>query len=242
MGFFDDISRKLTAVGQEAISQGSALAGSARTKMRLSDLERQLNGAYAELGRQFFDASQEAPSEEYMKPFARIKDLSAQIESCRADLRREKGVSLCPKCGAEVPLGSSFCSVCGSTIPQPAPMQQPAPYMTVKCPQCGAEHPNGTAFCTSCGTNLQDVAPTAPSAPLGAMNSNSGSISTPSSFGAPAPMNQQPAAPAPMTQQPSGFPQGGPGFNGADTMNSGFGDNAAPAQSTAHISLKKKDE
>ena len=203
MGFLDDIGKKLTAVSQEAISQGSALAGTAKNKVKTVDLERQLNGAFAELGRKFYETIKDGSFPEYADNVTRIKDLMVQIEFYKAETRRERGMTLCPKCGAEVVLGASFCSSCGNTMPQVNMTQQNTQsYMVVRCPQCGVELPNGTVFCTSCGTNLSAVQPSAPSAPLGAMTATNGSFSTPSVTAAPA----APVQSTPVTAAPSAAP------------------------------------
>jgi membrane protease subunit (stomatin/prohibitin family) len=46
----------------------------------------------------------------------------------------------CPKCHAENPAGSSFCSKCGTAMPADA-----------HCTSCGVELPPGAAFCAKCG-------------------------------------------------------------------------------------------
>ena len=200
MGFFDDIGKKLTAVSQEAISQGSALAGTAKNKVKTVDLERQLNGAFAELGKKFYETIKDGSSPEYADNVTRIKDLLVQIEFYKAETRRERGMMLCPKCGAEVVLGAAFCSSCGNTMPKTDMSQQyTQSFMVVKCPQCGVELPNGTVFCTSCGTNLSAVQPSAPSAPLGAMTATNGSFATPSITSAPAAPVQNAPVTAPTT-------------------------------------------
>ncbi len=50
----------------------------------------------------------------------------------------------CPRCHAQVPVGSKFCPNCGQTL-------QAEP---VICPKCGTQNPAGSKFCTNCGTAL----------------------------------------------------------------------------------------
>ena len=206
MGFFDrlnldDISRKLNDLGQEAFNQGAALAGTAKNKVKSADVERQLNNKYAELGRAYFQNLGDNVPEEQKELVAQIKDLITQVEFYKNEARREKGIILCPKCGAEVTMGTMYCSACGSVVPQPGVVQ------SVTCPQCGRSLPAGTQFCTGCGTNVSSVAPVASQMPLGQVDLNGGTIS---SFAPP--VTQQPAQTfnsAPVTQQPA------PTFNSA---------------------------
>ena len=54
MAFLDDLSRKLTQVGQEAASQTRVFAETTRINAKISDEERQLDALFAQLGRNFF--------------------------------------------------------------------------------------------------------------------------------------------------------------------------------------------
>ena len=55
MAFLDDLSKKLTMVGQEAASQTKAFAETTRINAKISDEERQINAYYTQLGRIYFD-------------------------------------------------------------------------------------------------------------------------------------------------------------------------------------------
>ncbi len=265
MGFLDNITKKLNEVSQEVISQGSSIAGTAKNKMGMAGVDKQLTVVYAELGKKYFESTRNNPPAEYAELFQKIKDLLVQVEFYKAETRRERGLVVCPKCGAEVQMGVAFCSNCGNTMPPVDMTQQQSgyqPYMIVQCPQCGVELPNGTAFCTSCGANLQNVQPKAPSMPLGAVNlgTNNGSFSTPTpSVSIPqmqstpmppmqsAPMPPMPPAPpVPMptpipnvnsVPMPSPIPNANPVPMPTPTANPGVTLNKAP---TGGVTLDKK--
>jgi membrane protease subunit (stomatin/prohibitin family) len=61
---------------------------------------------------------------------------------------QQQQTKACPKCGAIVPINSTFCPNCG------APLQGTQNQGTIKCPKCGTESPPGTKFCPNCGTSL----------------------------------------------------------------------------------------
>ena len=61
---------------------------------------------------------------------------------------QQQQTKACPKCGAIVPINSTFCPNCG------APLQGAQNQNTIKCPKCGTESPPGTKFCPNCGTSL----------------------------------------------------------------------------------------
>ncbi|MDY3089055.1 MAG: zinc-ribbon domain-containing protein [Oscillospiraceae bacterium] len=48
----------------------------------------------------------------------------------------------CPKCGAQLPVGSKFCNQCEEKLGN-------------VCPSCGAEVVQGSMFCSNCGQKLQ---------------------------------------------------------------------------------------
>lgn len=52
-------------------------------------------------------------------------------------------MTVCPKCGKELPDGSNFCGACGTRV-----------YKVVFCPACGAQNNGGDAFCRNCGASI----------------------------------------------------------------------------------------
>ncbi len=50
----------------------------------------------------------------------------------------------CPKCGNNVPEGSTFCNHCGSALPS-----------DIYCPSCGNTIPASSAFCPKCGQMIR---------------------------------------------------------------------------------------
>lgn len=51
------------------------------------------------------------------------------------------GMTLCPRCKAQLAPGSKFCNRCGAKLGQ-------------KCPNCGAEITADSTFCSECGVKL----------------------------------------------------------------------------------------
>ena len=96
MGFLDNISRTLNTLGQEAISQGSALAGNMRSGFQYMELDKQADAAFAELGKKYFETIRNNPPQEYAELVTRIKDLLTQAEFARANSRGARGMSTVP--------------------------------------------------------------------------------------------------------------------------------------------------
>ena len=96
MAFLDDLSRKLTQVGQEAASQTKVFAETTRINAKISDEERQLNAMFMQLGRNYFDANKDDPTAAFADTINNIKDAIHRIEVYRGDIRRARGMVTCP--------------------------------------------------------------------------------------------------------------------------------------------------
>ncbi len=59
----------------------------------------------------------------------------------------------CPKCGAELERGATFCSSCGAVIEKVEEIGVRKRF----CPNCGAELREGANFCDSCGTRVGEL-------------------------------------------------------------------------------------
>ena len=196
MGFFDDITKKLTMVGQEAANQTKNFAEKTRLNAKLSDEEKQINSIFQIIGKNYYEANKDNPNADYIDQILSVKDAYVRIDALREQLKAVAGVRTCPNCGAEVAMGSMFCNTCGSQMPAEAPVSQVAPGGNV-CPQCGNAVAYGAAFCNLCGSKMPEM----PRQPLGgAMTPNNGAFSTPG-FGAP--MNGMPNTPPVVPAAPA---------------------------------------
>lgn len=61
---------------------------------------------------------------------------------------------VCPKCNAQVPVGTRFCPSCGNPMAPPAAASAGTP-----CPKCGQPVPAGVKFCPNCGASMAPPAP-----------------------------------------------------------------------------------
>lgn len=194
MAFFDDLTRKLSMVGQEAASQTKMFAEKTKLNSKISDEEKQLNSYFQIIGKNYYEANKDNPNAEYADQILSIKDAYSRIEGLREQLRTVTGVRICPQCGGEVANGSLFCNTCGAKMPEDA--VAPAALDGNPCPQCGNVVPFGAAFCNICGSKMPEIT----QQPLsGGLAPESGSFSTP---GFDVPMNTAPAA-APVPVVPA---------------------------------------
>lgn len=116
MAFFDNIGKKISDLGQGAMTKTRDLADSARTSAAISDEERKINSYYSQLGRLYYAKCADSADGEFLNIVNMIKDSNRRIEELRAENRARKGLVKCPKCGAENTVDSVFCCACGNRM------------------------------------------------------------------------------------------------------------------------------
>ncbi len=164
MGFMDKLKGAADKVGNtletgfKNVSDSSQkLADKMKLKKQIGQLESEINTAYLEIGKKFFEANSVSPSEEYAEKFTEITSKSSQIENLKNELNALEDKFNCPGCNAVLTKGQSFCDKCGinvSAFSNPAPAQ-PA----LSCPNCGAAATETQKFCEKCGTSLTQEKP-----------------------------------------------------------------------------------
>ena len=119
----------------------------------LSDLQKQEEEVYAQVGRKVFE---QGKGDEFPAESDRLKLIQSNIAAAKEKMeatqneakaaeaakQESDAARRCPSCGAVNPEGVKFCQDCGTKLGAPA---------KVFCGQCGAENPAGTKFCGSCG-------------------------------------------------------------------------------------------
>ncbi len=152
MSFLDNISKTIVDVGQSTLKKGKGVMDSAKYNSMISDEEKKIQKLFEEIGTKYYENFSDSADEMFSQLIADIKACKEKIEEYSKTLESLKGVSKCPKCGAVVPQGSSFCAACGSAIESPPQKDENC----IKCSECGATIPIGCKFCTSCGKPIEE--------------------------------------------------------------------------------------
>ena len=155
MAILEGIGKKITDVSQNAASKAKDFSDIAKLNSTVSDREKQIAQLYSQIGASYYESHKADTEAEFSEQVNAINQLAAEIAQCRETIRRIKGVSVCPNCGAEIPAGSFFCKSCGTrAVPeQPKAAETVAPAPGV-CPNCGAAVAEGNIFCNNCGTRI----------------------------------------------------------------------------------------
>ena len=123
MAIWDDIMKKATAVSEKAVKQAKDLSEVAKLKLQIVEAEKAAEDAYAKLGRLYAAAHRSDYEEGFASVMAAVTNAEQTVKTLHQQLQDAKGVTVCEKCGAEVPKDAAFCSACGAEIPKPAPVE-----------------------------------------------------------------------------------------------------------------------
>ncbi|MCD8218368.1 MAG: zinc ribbon domain-containing protein [Clostridiales bacterium] len=128
-----------------------------KIKSAISDLEKDIQTQYTEIGKAYFmKYAQNIQDEEMIPYFKKIQDNLEQIDKHQEQLRVLKGVVKCKNCGMDIPDTATVCSHCGARLVPDVTIAAPVR----KCPNCGVVLEEGSLFCTECGTSVVDNAET----------------------------------------------------------------------------------
>ena len=137
-----------------------------RVESEINELRRQISDVRAQIASTTLALYDQAALQnpELQKLCRAIDDLKAQIatkESLIEAIRAEEApispqisyqpVNPCPKCYAEIPPGTTFCTNCGYRLPQELSREQGQIQPGNTCPNCNSILETGAKFCTTCG-------------------------------------------------------------------------------------------
>lgn len=129
-------------------------AGLRRASAALNQAEEELRQQMFRLGQICYGQLRDA--EQIPEVYRESVSLIRQSEQRRKDALRNKlrleGKVMCESCGAELSLGSIFCSLCGKRLDAQEPL---IPAVEKRnCPNCGQSVIAGAKFCVNCGQKL----------------------------------------------------------------------------------------
>ena len=169
MGFFDNIGKHLTEMGNSTIQKGRDAVNIAKYNRMIADEERELSSVYEKLGRLYHDSHSEDFEPGFAQFFDDINAAKARIDEYQGIIDELQGIIKCASCGASVPEEATFCPECGAKLIKPEPkIDQEREPGKLYCAECGAVLTPGTKFCMVCGAKaeiLDDILPSDEEAP-----------------------------------------------------------------------------
>ena len=135
MAFWDHISQKASETTGKAVQKAKDLSDVARLNAAISEEENKIRELYYQIGKLYSAMHMQDAEPAFADLVAAVAEANNKIVCCKQQILDIKGVISCPRCGAEVAVGSAFCSACGSPI---AGSRTPEQEGMVHCEHCGA--------------------------------------------------------------------------------------------------------
>lgn len=149
MAFFEDLGKKVSQTGQEALKKTKIMAEITRINSRIAAEKRVIADNIGKIGEKYYELYCDNPDANLAPYVEAIKESHRKIEDYEDQINRLKGVDCCPKCGAELKAGTLFCSACGARSEQSQAARDPAAARV--CAACGTALADGVRFCGNCG-------------------------------------------------------------------------------------------
>ena len=91
MALFDDLTKKAAKITEEAIDKTQELAGTAKIKLKIKNLESDRDDVYRDLGKYYFQLLEDQNSidEEVAEMRHRIYDFEAEIDELKKEIDEE---------------------------------------------------------------------------------------------------------------------------------------------------------
>ena len=163
MAFFDEVGKKLSQVGQDAVQKTKDIADIQKYNSAISNEEKVINDLYCQLGKIYYETCEDR-NNAYASYFQAIDASFVKIDDMTKMVQTLKSVVPCPKCGAEMKREAIYCNICGAEMPK-TQFNTVQPVANRMCMNCGNPIADGVNFCMLCGTPVQQV-PVQPQAPV----------------------------------------------------------------------------
>ncbi len=156
MAFFDELGKKISITGQDAITKTRNMADTSKINSAISNEQQVINDCYKELGKQLYEKNEDLGDSNIRQLIDCINISFSHIADYKKQINELKGLAICPNCNTAVQKGSAYCPSCGSPMPQEVVAPAPAEN-AFTCPNCGRVVDPNLNFCVGCGTNIREA-------------------------------------------------------------------------------------
>ncbi len=159
MSIFDDLGKKLSKAGGNAVEKTKQRTEIARFNGRIKDENKKIDESYRQIGKLFVEHYRDEAPEEFDVFIRQIDESLENIEKYHEDIDRVKGVKKCPVCGKELLAEDHFCSECGADFEEASKeaehfSESDDDGEVAPCPECGAIIKTGVDVCPACGVRF----------------------------------------------------------------------------------------
>lgn len=153
MAFFDNLGKKISQAGQDALQKTREMADMAKINSMIADEEKRINNIYYQIGKMYAVLHLDDYENCFSSLMDSLNESENKIENLKVKIQELKNVSKCVHCGAEVSATAKYCNACGNAITNNSVDVFQDSNM-IKCDSCGNMIKKDMNFCTKCGTPI----------------------------------------------------------------------------------------
>jgi len=118
MDFFNKLSNTISNASKDVSKKTKDLTETAKLNSQISKEQSNIEQKYREIGKVFYNKYGTTEDSELKELCENVKNSFEKIEELKNQLNIVKGLTICPRCGKENNIESSFCSSCGDSLKQ----------------------------------------------------------------------------------------------------------------------------
>lgn len=116
MEFFDQLGEALVSAGKDVSQKAKGVSELAKLKLDIKSKEDYVQKQYTALGAAYYAKHKDEEECDESEQMFLIKEALDEIARMKEEVLHLQGALECPKCGARMPEGASFCSNCGTKM------------------------------------------------------------------------------------------------------------------------------
>lgn len=122
---FEEISKKVKKFSKDTMTEVQKMNEVRQLNGKVNEEKKYLNRLYLEMGKKLYDKykEEETAPEGFEAEFRKIRERYSVMDLLQDEIRKVKGVVLCPCCNMEVAQTERFCSNCGNRMPEPVKIE-----------------------------------------------------------------------------------------------------------------------
>ncbi len=117
MSFISNLGSKITKGGQAVSSGVKYAADLAKLNAGISSQKKKINELYAAVGEKYVELHAREPEEALAAYIDDIAECKREMARLNDEIKKVKGVAICPYCESEIVSESRFCNICGKELP-----------------------------------------------------------------------------------------------------------------------------
>ena len=118
MGFFDNAINKTKEVLDVACKKTGEVVSVEKQKYNVSALKSKREKDFADLGKIYYELVKDQTdlTDEVRNLVDAISEKNDEIDRLNEDIQNSKNKRICPNCGANIDIYSTFCNSCGAKV------------------------------------------------------------------------------------------------------------------------------